>query len=497
MDLELLQIQLSVRDLSPGTIHDGCMNQKLLSGLTAALLVSTLGAAPSGHADPSNPVGEQSGVASANFKDSTVDPNSSLDTTAAPEGQAASISAEPSTVAPSGHWSNQSGIAALNRLARSDEAADQKVSSSIEIQPNASTQAAPSLTPSQPTGVQPAEVVKVGAYQSQAALRVDTVATIQPHTLRGRQAATLYVRNIPVLTFLGASADAETSHAATAPLVPSTSQANIPVDVPTDASTGPQAGTEVKIASVQSTNHATGLQSIPAEQRPDKLILPETTVPETTVASSPDADSHDPVWRATTTAARLNQLYRDSVDADDIKITWDNDRRKYLVKAKDVEIVALDTDTVLPDTVNGNAGDLLQATNRIRRQMGNASPLSSIEGDPNGFNQVSVGPVSLRISGYASWYGPGFDGGYSANGERFNQEALTAAHPSLPFGTQIRVTNMDNGESVVVRVTDRGPYAADRVIDLSTGAARVIGLIQSGVAPVSLEVLAAVHSAAN
>ena len=497
VDLELLQNQFSVRDLSPGTIHDGCMNQKLFSGLTAALLVSTLGAAPSGYADPSKTVGEQSGVASANSNGSTVDSTASIGSFAHPTGRAEANSAEPPTVAPSdsGHRSAQSGIARANRLATSDGTTDQKVSSPTEAQPSAltsaSTQAAPSLTPSQPAGVQPAEVVKVGAYQSQAALRVDTVATIQPHALRGRQAATLYVRNIPVLTFLGSSMDAA---AAVTPNAASAAQASIP----TDALSGVQASTEVKIASVQSANiqsansQAAALQSIPTEQRPDKLILPETAV-----AESSSTDSRDPVWRATTTAARLNQLYRDNVDASGIQITWDNDRRKYVVKAKEVEIIALDADTVLPDTVSSDAGDLLQATNRIRRQMGNASPLSSIEGDPNGFNQVSVGPVSLRISGYASWYGPGFEGAYSASGERFNSEALTAAHPSLPFGTQIRVTNMDNGESVVVRVNDRGPYAGDRVIDLSAGAARVIGLIQSGVAPVSLEVLAATRSASN
>jgi len=488
VDLELLQSQFSVRDLSPGTIHDGCMNQKLFSGLTAALLVSTLGAAPSGYADPSKTVGEQSGVASANSSGSTVDSTASIGSFAHPTGRAEAISSEPPTVAPSdsGHRSDQSGIARANRLATSDGTTDQKVSSPTEAQTSASTQAAPSLTPPQPAGVQPAEVVKVGAYQSQAALRVDTVATIQPHALRGRQAATLYVRNIPVLTFLGAGMDAA---AAVTPNAASVSQASIPTDAPS----GVQASTEVKIASVQSANsQAAALQSIPTEQRPDKLILPETAV-----AESSGTDSRDPVWRATTTAARLNQLYRDNVDASDIQITWDNDRRKYVVKAKEVEIIALDADTVLPDTVSSDAGDLLQATNRIRRQMGNASPLSSIEGDPNGFNQVSVGPVSLRISGYASWYGPGFEGAYSASGERFNSEALTAAHPSLPFGTQIRVTNMDNGESVVVRVNDRGPYAGDRVIDLSAGAARVIGLIQSGVAPVSLEVLAATRSASN
>ncbi|MDC0833640.1 Rare lipoprotein A precursor [Geitlerinema sp. FC II] len=91
--------------------------------------------------------------------------------------------------------------------------------------------------------------------------------------------------------------------------------------------------------------------------------------------------------------------------------------------------------------------------------------------------------------GMASWYGPGFEGNLTANGEIFNSSAITAAHPELPFGTQVRVTNLDNGRSLVVRVNDRGPYAYGRVIDLSAGAAERLGLIASGVAPVRLEVV--------
>ena len=99
-------------------------------------------------------------------------------------------------------------------------------------------------------------------------------------------------------------------------------------------------------------------------------------------------------------------------------------------------------------------------------------------------------PSGVKQSrGVASWYGPGFHGRTTANGERYNQNGLTAAHRSLPFGTRVRVTNVNNGRSVVVRINDRGPFAKGRVIDLSAGAARVIGLINSGVAPVRIEVL--------
>jgi len=94
----------------------------------------------------------------------------------------------------------------------------------------------------------------------------------------------------------------------------------------------------------------------------------------------------------------------------------------------------------------------------------------------------------------ASWYGPGFHGNRSASGEVFNQHSLTAAHRSLPFGTQVRVTNLNNGRAVVVRINDRGPFSRGRVIDLSAGAAQVIGLTQSGVAPVSLEVMGQVQA---
>ena len=92
-------------------------------------------------------------------------------------------------------------------------------------------------------------------------------------------------------------------------------------------------------------------------------------------------------------------------------------------------------------------------------------------------------------SGQASWYGPGFHGRRTANGEVFNSNELTAAHRSLPFGTKVRVTNMNNGRSVVVRINDRGPFSGGRIIDLSAGAARSINMINSGVAPVQVEVL--------
>ena len=94
-----------------------------------------------------------------------------------------------------------------------------------------------------------------------------------------------------------------------------------------------------------------------------------------------------------------------------------------------------------------------------------------------------------RQQGRASWYGPRFHGRRTASGERFNQSAHTAAHRNLPFGTRVKVTNLRNNRSVVVRINDRGPYVGGRIIDLSRAAAESIGMRGSGTAPVRLEIL--------
>lgn len=91
-----------------------------------------------------------------------------------------------------------------------------------------------------------------------------------------------------------------------------------------------------------------------------------------------------------------------------------------------------------------------------------------------------------EATGMASWYGPGFHGKSTSSGEPFNQNDLTAAHTILPFQSMIEVTNLSNGRSVVVRINDRGPFANDRIIDLSRGAAERIGLIGPGTARVHL-----------
>lgn len=97
--------------------------------------------------------------------------------------------------------------------------------------------------------------------------------------------------------------------------------------------------------------------------------------------------------------------------------------------------------------------------------------------------------IADSFNGNASWYGPGFDGRLTANGETFDQQEMTAAHPDLEFGTKVKVTNLENGRSVVVRINDRGPFIRDRIIDLSAAAARALNMMSSGVAPVRLTIL--------
>ncbi len=104
-------------------------------------------------------------------------------------------------------------------------------------------------------------------------------------------------------------------------------------------------------------------------------------------------------------------------------------------------------------------------------------------------NRKTAAPPSLGVPierGIASWYGPRFHGRRTASGERYNMNDLTAAHPSLPFGTKVGVRNTRTGREVVVKVNDRGPFSKNRIIDLSYAAAREVGVVGPGTAAVEL-----------
>jgi rare lipoprotein A len=324
------------------------------------------------------------------------------------------------------------------------------------------------------------DVEKVGEQPSPSSKppASDSVAKVHSHQISGRKAATLYVKNIPVLTFTGSTAT---------PL--------------SDVKIGEQPTKSSSDSSAQAKAlDASGAGLVP---KFNSLIAPAQHL-STPFSGELDpgaleanAASADPVWRATVVAARLNQLARNGLDAGKLSVVWDGATRsqnsikgdRFLIKLDDTILATVDSSTRSAQPTRNIERDALQATNRLRQILGNADPLKEVAGKPAGEQRVALGSLQLRLSGFASWYGPGFHGNPSASGERFNQNAMTAAHRTLPFGTRVLVTNVDNGQSVVVRINDRGPYYGNRVIDLSTAAARMLGLIQSGVAPVRLEVL--------
>lgn len=301
-----------------------------------------------------------------------------------------------------------------------------------------------------------------------ATLASERFAKVEAYILGGQPAAILYLRDIPAIAFLGSTPEASSSKS---------------------CPTLPEVVSQVDTLS-NSTANKTAVSS----------TLATHTIPSLVQASPPESLA-DPMWRASEIAAKLEQIQsRDIASA--ITVSWDGKvddsgnevAESYLIKVKDEELVRIDPQTRLPDTTNNLAEDALQITNRLRRLLGNAPPIAEIANKPKPKPVSPAEPaiaynVQYQVDGWASWYGPGFHGRLSASGEVFNQNALTAAHLHLPFGTRVRVTNLNSGLSVVVRINDRGPYVGNRIIDLSAAAARAIGMIESGVAPVRVEIL--------
>ena len=119
-----------------------------------------------------------------------------------------------------------------------------------------------------------------------------------------------------------------------------------------------------------------------------------------------------------------------------------------------------------------------------------ATPANRLGGTAKRDRPMAVpAPAGYTEEGNASWYGEPFNGRRASNGEIYDMYRLTAAHRTLPFDTMVRVTNLNNGKSTTVRITDRGPFVENRIIDLSLAAAREIDLVGPGVAPVRVEVL--------
>lgn len=252
--------------------------------------------------------------------------------------------------------------------------------------------------------------------------RQGEIAKIYAHQMDGRKAVTVYVRNIPVATYLGESSVQDQS---------------------------------VEVAT-------TGVSDIPTLSKAMK--------------------------RATDLVVTINES--SASEAEKIGVKWDKNTKQYVIHLDNEPLISMNGNVILPRSTKSKAEDALQITNRLRRQIGNLKPLTAIEGQPKPpVEKVAVAPTNIQQyqQGWASWYGPGFHGNYTASGARYNQYGLTAAHRTLPFGTKLRVTNLDNGRSVIVTVNDRGPFIHNRVIDLSMGAAQVLGVVNSGVAPVRVD----------
>lgn len=130
---------------------------------------------------------------------------------------------------------------------------------------------------------------------------------------------------------------------------------------------------------------------------------------------------------------------------------------------------------------------LTQWINNLRVSAG-AEPLTLVEAQKQMYQLATTGE---QINGIASWYGPYFQGRQTASGEQFEQRDFTAAHPSLPFDTYLKVTNQQNGKSVVVRINDRGPYVGDRNLDLSHAAAIALNSDEVGIVPITATILVA------
>lgn len=146
---------------------------------------------------------------------------------------------------------------------------------------------------------------------------------------------------------------------------------------------------------------------------------------------------------------------------------------------------SIDTAPVAPDPAapGGSASQATPAPDAGAAPPSGDPPAAAVPPAPG------TGLAGAVQEGIASWYGPNFAGRLTSNGEIFDPSKLTAAHRTLPFGTMVKVTNLVNGKSVVVRINDRGPFKPNRIIDLSEGAAKAIGMVRMGVARVRLQPL--------
>lgn len=194
---------------------------------------------------------------------------------------------------------------------------------------------------------------------------------------------------------------------------------------------------------------------------------------------------------AITTTFALTQSQAELVQSSSLNNDNDNSRLAARVLNKDAQSFNAHFSNLNSLSITESSGD------KIRRET-IAAKIEIPANEPSvidKLNNVASNTVrQFSQTGVASWYGRQFHGRKTANGETFDMNALTAAHRSLPLNCYIRVTNKNNGKSVVVKVNDRGPFHGNRVVDLSYGAAKQLGITNAGTAKVSIERVAGPNS---
>src|SRR6478672_4550781 len=142
----------------------------------------------------------------------------------------------------------------------------------------------------------------------------------------------------------------------------------------------------------------------------------------------------------------------------------------------------------------GGCAETTYVVEQSKAVSGNTTPRTPYKvGNPYQVNGVWYYPAvdyNYDQTGIASWYGPGFAGHATASGEEYDQDALTAAHKTLPMPTLVRVTNLENGRQIQLRINDRGPFVNDRIIDLSRRGAQLLGMVNNGTAKVRVQIMA-------
>ncbi|MGQ9866182.1 MAG: septal ring lytic transglycosylase RlpA family protein [Pseudanabaenaceae cyanobacterium] len=283
--------------------------------------------------------------------------------------------------------------------------------------------------------------LKVGETRSQGMQRVsrDSLTRVVPHTENGRAAATVFLRGLPVITYLG------------------------PVGEP--SATG-----DVKVANPVTRVKVAGTDTLPG------------------LAAVPD-----PTERAAIAAATFTEFARSGLAADGVTAVWEDGA--FWLRLGDRAQFVLEEGVQLPNTTGDRERDALQMANLLRRLLGNAAPLSRVANAPPRpaapavASVPAVGQPRRVFAGLASWYGPGLYGRPTATGRPLTRDSFHAAHPYLPLGTTVRITHTANGRSTVLRIEDRGPFHGNRLLDITEAAARALGMISAGLVTVRVEVL--------